>query len=114
MKVIRTRSDLLQLALDFAPTNACMTAIRKGGATVLGGFNSAEGHEGWIVQVDTPSGRTWLMFIYGDELQRKFRRRLIADVPWEDWIGDPKGTRLIDGEDPVQFAANRMQAIGGR
>lgn len=104
MKIIRTREDLLAVALDFAPTNACMTAIRQDRVLVLGAFKFPDGFSGWVLEVRTVD-HLWIIQIVGDEGTRTYRASYPKDVPWEGYIGTPGGpSGIINGDDPLAWA----------
>lgn len=88
MKPIRTREDLLALAIANAPTKACARVIRERGATILGGFNPVQDHPGWILQVHSPYGKSWIIGIEVIEHARKHRVLVLDAVPWPNRTGD--------------------------
>lgn len=110
MRPLRTRTDLLAIAAQHAPSKACATAIHENRATVLGGFTPAGGLPTFIVRVVSRRGREWLIGIEVDEAAYRYRIRYIEDVPWAFWDGQIGGRRLIDGDVPNNAAFERMKA----
>jgi hypothetical protein len=106
---IRTRAELLAQIVDRPVlTTACRRAINEGRAQVLGGFTTTEGIPCWVVRVTSRYNRQWQYAL--EVLDGQYRLRRHPQVYWEDWQGDPEGRRLIDGDDPVTFAALRDAA----
>jgi hypothetical protein len=110
MKPIRSRTDLLALVAQHAPSKACARAISENRAHVLGGFTPVEGLPCFIVRVTSKHERTWIIAVDVDEPHHRYRFRFIDEIPWNNWDGTSGGERLIDGDLPVAYAYERMQA----
>lgn len=98
MEILRTREQLLQKALDYAPTHACATTMREGRAEVLGAFHDS-GDNGWIVRVIQPTRRRWLIFVICNDCNRRYSARYPKTIPWGGWLGGGGGVKeLTDGD----------------
>jgi hypothetical protein len=85
--------------------------MRDRRSTVLGGFTPAEGFPSWIVEVVSVHGRRWIIAVECDEAKFEFHIKYLEAVPWECWAGTAGGSRpLIDGDNPVLYALNRLNA----
>lgn len=108
---IHSRSDLIAVARTHAPTRACRRAIDEDRAEVLGGFTPAEGLPRWIVRVVSRHGRTWHIAILADENSHRFRFEYPEQVGWRDWSGQTgRNHPVYDGDNPAEYAFNRMEA----
>lgn len=112
---IRTRDDLAEVAMKYAPTSACERAIREGRFTILGGFITPKTLPCWIMRVVCKHGQTWNIRVSCCEKRRTYQIDFPKCIPWANWIGTRGGKRpLIDGDDPKRGAFERMRAIHGR
>jgi hypothetical protein len=85
--------------------------MQQNRAVVLGGFTAPGTLPCYIVQVTSRHGRVWNIAVECDEEARTYRVRTLDQVPWRYWIGVSNGKRpLIDGDDPVEAAYERMKA----
>jgi hypothetical protein len=112
---IRTKADLLRIALAIAPSRACARAIQGGEAEVLGGFSSIPPYDlpGWIVRVTSRHGRTWILCMLADETQHRVVGREADEVPWENWVGHAnRSWSPYDGDRPHDWAVEHLGAIG--
>jgi hypothetical protein len=105
-----TRTELIALAREFAPTRACWRAMIEDRATVLGGFITPGGLPSWLVQVDSRHGNRWYVGLVCDEDNNCFRPWWPETPDWANWDGRINGRSLRDGDSPNTFALRRAQA----
>jgi hypothetical protein len=80
VKPLRTKSELLDLAIAAAPTRAIARRLREVGAAAFGGVTSPEGFPGWIVQYEPgPPGR--FIGIWVDERAQTYRLTYSTELP---------------------------------
>lgn len=108
---LHSRSDLVAIIRDIAPTRACQRAVDEGRTEVLGGFTPPGGLPYYLVHVTAQFGSEWLLSIEIDEDRREFRPRRLDSVAWECWDGRSEGRSLKDGDHPRRYADRRRQAL---
>lgn len=106
MTPIHHRTQLIDLARQYAPTRACATAFSDGTVIVLGGFD-----QGWIVEVRSRRGTRWFINVQIDETNRKYIFTYPESVPWGRWNGNAGGEPGVrNGDDPHIADCNRWNA----
>lgn len=109
-KPLHSRSDLISLIRDHAPTRACLRAIDEDRTECLGGFNPAEDFPYFLVRITSRFGKEWFIGIAVDEEAHSFHRFRAESVDWECWDGRASGRSLKDGDNPKTYALNRAKA----
>lgn len=110
LRPLRTRNELMELAIRFATSKACETAIKEDRCLNLGGFNFKPDLYGWIVRVIGKYGSVWNIAIIADAVGDRYRGRFLERVPWRKWAGSIGGKSLRDGDTPATAAFNRMMS----
>lgn len=98
MKIVRSRSDLMELVARLAPTNACARAVREGRVVNHGAFLTEFG-KGWVLTAHSQS-RKWVILVYRGGGCGWCMASLIS-IPWEKYIG---GNGIYGGDNPVDGA----------
>lgn len=106
---LRSRSDLLELIYDRAPSRGVCRAINAGRVTLLGGFSAIppSGRPGWIVEWVSQNGARSLVAVVTDDVRHDFVVAVCDKVPWTKWVG---GSPLHDGDVPERMQANKELA----
>lgn len=97
MRPIRTREDLIEVALRLAPTKACARAIREGGLRNHGGYTLPDFPPLFAVSVITKHARKyhyWIVAGAADWYRHDNESLPLARY----WDGRPDSNFAIDGD----------------
>ena len=107
---IHTRSELIALIRQAAPSRACRRAIDEDRTQVLGGFTPPEGHPYFATITTSRHGRQWNLAVVVDEQRQRYRVVSFDRSPWQYWDGRPDGRSIHDGDDPLTYYHYYLQA----
>ena len=107
---IHSRSDLIELVRDSAPTRACERAIGEGRTEVLGGFTAPGGFPYLLVRVASRFGKAWVLGLEISEAEHRMTPFTTNGIDWAVWDGRIGGRSLKDGDDPNRYARYRAHA----
>ena len=109
---LRTKADIIRTVADHLPSKACERALRTDRVIVLGGFTPPESLPFWLLKIESARGNCWYVAVFCDEELYQYRVNWLEEVsiPWRHWDGQSDGTRLKDGDEPVQSSLKRADA----
>lgn len=114
MQRIETRVQLIEHICDNISQSAIVRACHNGTVRVLGGFSIIPPgtRPGWIVQITSIHGSTWLVAVTSDDHNHVFRTWLAESIPWENYVGrdDQKEYSIYNGDNPSRAFICRYRA----
>jgi len=105
---IRSRNELIDWLEKCKPRRSIVRAIQEGQVENLGAFDLSSG-PGWIVKVTSVFDKVWYVKI--TPFLNFYGTVLIADVPWELWIGDKSDNKLYQGDNPQEYKLLRDKEL---
>lgn len=114
---INTRTALVEEIYGRLTSASCKQSLREGRVRVFGGFSSIppSGLPGWICQIRSRHGRTWLLALLVDENSHSYKLARLGSIPWKNWVGKKDGKGVYDGDNPQEhWREHRKSVILGR
>lgn len=98
LRPIRTREELLEVAIRLSPTRACARAITQGGLRNHGGYTLPNFPPLFAVTVTTQHRHQYQFWILANEIGwTRYETNVLPMARY--WDGRPGGRSVIDGDD---------------
>jgi len=98
---IRNRNDLIAYLENHLTRSLLRALLHKN--EFFGAFHPmiAGGTKtGWIVQVTSKTGRSWLIGITPEQ-KGNYQVHRLNEVPWKNWLGP--GLKILSGDHPEKY-----------
>lgn len=110
LKPVRSKADLIALALPHAPSAACARALREGRVVCWGAFAFTHSF-GWVLEA-TGQKTIWRLAVLANEAARQYTVKILSEIPWVGWSGTSQGLpNTTNGDNPELSAHYRRKAV---